>query len=120
MHVVIDVDETITAKPEFFSWLTHALRRDGHRVVILTVRRDGEETAALLGQLQIAYDRLETPPSDVAHALQWKIGRAQALAPDVVIDDCTELANAMAPGTLALVPRDSDLGRLDYVGCVPT
>lgn len=115
MHVVIDVDETITARPDFFRWLAGALRRDGHRVTILTVRRDHDETRRALEGLQIGYDRLETPPADVRSALDWKIGRAQELAPDVVFDDCVDLANAMRSGTLALVPRDPSLGRLDYL-----
>lgn len=115
MHVVIDVDETITANPTFFRWLSAALKRDEHRVTILTVRRDPVETARLLGEHQVSYDRLETPPADVRSALDWKIARAVELAPDVLFDDCVDVANAMGPGTLSLVPRDVELGFLDYI-----
>jgi len=119
MNVVIDVDETITAAPTFFAWLCAALRRDGHRVVILTVRRDREDTAQELARLGLAYDSLETPPPEVSMELSWKIARATELAPDVIFDDSTDVANAMGPGTLALVPRDPELGRLDYVEEMP-
>lgn len=115
MHIVIDVDETITAKPMFFSWLAGALRRDGHRVTILTVRRDREDTMRLLARHEVSYDRLETPPDGVMEALKWKILRAKELAPDILFDDCVDVANAAGLNTLALVPRDPELGRLDYV-----
>lgn len=115
MRIVIDVDETITAMPPFFAWMTGALRRDGHRVTILTVRRNHEDTARELSGLGVVYDHLEVPPAEVEHALAWKIGRARELAPDVIFDDCVDVVNALGAGTLALVPRDPELGRLDYV-----
>ena len=115
MIVVIDVDETVTAAPVFFSWLSRALRRDGHRVIILTVRRDREDTARLLVRLGVAWDELVTPPPEADRALEWKISRARELAPDVLIDDCVDLVNALDVTTFALVPRDAEQGRLDYV-----
>lgn len=115
MRIVIDVDETITAMPPFFAWLTAALQRDGHTVTILTVRRDREDTARELARIGVTFDALEVPPPLVEHALGWKIQRARELAPDVIIDDCLDVANAVGPGTLAIVPRDPELGRLDYV-----
>ena len=115
MRVVIDVDETITSSPAFFAWLAGALRRDGHTVTVLTVRRDRGATAQELARLGVVYDDLEVPPAGIEHALAWKIGRARQLCPDVIFDDCVDVANALGAGTLALVPRDPELGRLDYV-----
>lgn len=115
MTVVIDVDETAAAWPRFFGWLASALRRDGHKLVVLTARRDRDGTAALLERLGVEFDVLETPPDSALDAFAWKLARAAALAPDVLVDDAVELVNGAGPRTCALVPRDASLGRLDYV-----
>lgn len=84
-------------------------------MIILTVRRDREDTANELARLGVIYDALEVPPPEVGHALAWKIARARQLAPDVIIDDSTDVANALDARAFALVPRDPDLERLDHV-----
>ncbi len=114
LSVVCDVDETITAWPRFFSWLTRALVRDGHHVTILTVRRDRAETAQLLERYGIVFDALETPPSSTGDALAWKIARARALASDVLFDDSVEVVNALPSRTCAMLVRDHALGSLEY------
>ncbi len=69
LTVVVDVDETITAAPVFFAWLTGALLRDGHRVVVLTLRRDRAETEQLLQSYGVVYGELEVRPSSATDAL---------------------------------------------------
>ncbi len=38
MKAALDIDGTITERPEFFAVLSRALRAAGHRVLILTYR----------------------------------------------------------------------------------
>ena len=47
MIAQIDIDATITAAPEFFAWLTRALKRDGHRVLIVSSRTISPENLKL-------------------------------------------------------------------------
>lgn len=60
--LALDIDDTITARPEFFSFLTHAVRERGGRIFIVSTRHDVKEvrgeTEALLASLGIVYDEL--------------------------------------------------------------
>jgi hypothetical protein len=105
LTVQIDVDHTANAAPEFFSWLTKALRRDGHRVLIVTDRETSREndaaTAAELREMGIEWDELILSPAlrdldsrrfppglPVAHRVFVnKLIVAEDHAVDVVFDD---------------------------------
>jgi len=60
MNVGIDIDGTITAIPPLFSILTKALRKEGHKVFIVTFRHElcKEETEQELKEMGIEYDKL--------------------------------------------------------------
>ena len=62
MRVCFDIDGTITAYPEFFSLLSHAVRRTGGEVYIVTSRTRTVETKRAtreeLRELGIEYDHL--------------------------------------------------------------
>lgn len=116
LHVVLDLDETITAHPLFFSWLSSALRRDGHRVTVLTLRRSRETTIRDLEARNITWDVLLVLPMDYdGDIIQWKLARVCELQPDVVVDDLVEFVNQVDPSIFVLVPRDQEMGPLARV-----
>ena len=50
MIIAIDIDDTITANPSFFSLLSKAVIRDGGKVIIISSRPNLSETIRLTGQ----------------------------------------------------------------------
>ena len=67
MNVGIDIDDTITAIPEFFKELTISFANKGHKIHIITSRTDNEEvrkyTQKELKELGVVYDYLYFLPS---------------------------------------------------------
>ena len=106
MIVQLDIDGTIDRAPEFFRWLTAALRRDGHKVCIVSSRTHSEEnqrtTADELAGLGVAYDRLVLSPDPRVFAYQrlpadfnpaynvyaGKLLAAQEFGAGILFDDC--------------------------------
>lgn len=66
MIVQLDIDHTITAVPEFFAWLSQALKRDGHTVLVVTSRITSPEnmkiTTEELRAYGIVFDMLMMSP----------------------------------------------------------
>jgi len=62
MNVCLDVDNTITENPKFFSLLSHAVKDSGGRVHIVTSRtrtpKTMDATRKELSEIGIAYDHL--------------------------------------------------------------
>jgi len=60
--LALDIDDTITAIPELFSIITHAVRERGGKVFIVSTRHDVEEvrgeTEEMLAGHGIVYDEL--------------------------------------------------------------
>ncbi len=106
MIVQIDIDHTITAAPEFFAWLTKALREDGHRILIVSSRTTSPEnlrfSAQELRAFGIVFDELHLSPEVTeldphrlppglhpAHRLYvYKLLVAQDHGADYLFDDC--------------------------------
>jgi hypothetical protein len=117
MHVALDIDETITAAPIFFAFLARALRRERHRVTVVTIRRCRGGAEETLRKLGIEHDGLVTlPPDYEGCVITWKVEQLHALAVDVVVDDLPAVANRVRDGVLVLVPRDPEMGFLAHVG----
>lgn len=115
MICALDLDDTVTACPAFFSLLARALRAGGHKVFVLTLRRDPALAADDLAELDVDYDDLEVlPASWPGDPAAWKAKRCRELAVDVLVDDSVEIARLVDPGTFVLVPRDPTLGILTY------
>jgi len=71
MNIGIDIDDTITALPEYFKELTNAFTQKGHKIHIVTSRTDNdvarESTRKELAELGIVYSALYfLPDSKVA------------------------------------------------------
>jgi len=60
MKILLDMDETITAQPEFFSAFSHAMKNAGHEIHVVTARDPLTEklTKDELSKLNISYDVL--------------------------------------------------------------
>lgn len=106
MIVQIDIDDTITAAPDFFTWLTKALRRDGHKILIVSSRTTSAENLKLsaeeLRAFGVIYDKLllspqvddldphRLPPGlHLAHRLYvYKVIAAEDHGTGILFDDC--------------------------------
>lgn len=87
MRIGLDIDGLLDERPDFFSFLSHALRAGGHFVAILTYR-DPDSRSRTEGQLAtwgIAYDELH-----FAHSLADKGRLCRELTIDVYFDDQDE------------------------------
>ena len=105
MRIAIDIDDTITAMPGFFSILTRAVKEEGGSVVIMSSRTNQPEvvrtTAKELKEYGIQYDRLvliegiDTAAALCPHSeLDWwnkylwqKVHLCQQERIDLVIED---------------------------------
>lgn len=95
MNIGIDIDETITAIPAFFSLMTSSLRKQGHKVFIVTFRHKAtrQETKKQLKEMGIEYDTLimgehvMDPP--------WKAKQCVKHKLDVFFDDSIEVIDAI-------------------------
>ena len=96
MKVGIDLDETITAAPEFFSLLTHALCVAGHEVHVITYREaeSRNQTEAELAELGIRYSLLHLPPANKDGAV-WKAELVKTLGIEIIFDDSPEVLAEM-------------------------
>jgi hypothetical protein len=109
MNVALDIDGTISERPELFALLSSALRAAGHRVLVLTYRdpERADATRAQLASLGIAFDELVIAPS-----LEAKGPLCAALGVDVFFDDQDECIAAVPEGTLVLKVRNG--GNFDF------
>lgn len=107
MIVQLDIDDTITAAPEFFAWLSQALRRDGHTILVVTSRTASPENMRLTAQEMRAYgvhyDKLLLSPAvddldrhrlpfglHPAHRLFIaKLFAAEDFGTEILFDDCS-------------------------------
>lgn len=130
MVVQIDVDNTITWAPGFFAWLSQALRRDGHRVRIVTARGllpgEPEFTQKQLRDFGLVWDSLvlsepvpdidprELPegfPADLIY-LWPKLRAAIQHEPDLLFDDSENVSALFArhlPRVKVLRPQSACL-----------
>ena len=109
MIVGIDIDDTITAHPEFFSFLSHALIDGGHQVIIITFREDQSRTAKLLDELNIAYSRLITASLEahMEHGVdEWKGWVCKQHNVEILFEDSAEVLRYIDPATMSFMAVD--------------
>ena len=118
MVIGIDIDETITRNPNFFSVLSEALIAAGQDVIIITFREDIQSTEKALKDWGIGYTKLVT--STLEQHLEfgvneWKNRVCQEHSVDVFIEDSPEVLKHMDPSILSLMvvdPSRYDLTKL--------
>ena len=114
MKIGLDLDETISALPEWFALISRALVEAGHEVHVITYRPVGSE-AAVHAELQdhgIGYTALHVPLESV-QAPAWKAGLAAELGLDLMVEDSPEVLARMPEGTARLWLCDPEIFDLD-------
>lgn len=111
MHICLDVDETITFAPEFFSALSE--RFSSARITIVTFRTDKEKTEQYLDSIGVRYDRIvvSTDP-DIGKAAtqslhEWKASLVNQLRPDIFFEDMPEVVALVDSSVLVFMPCDA-------------
>jgi hypothetical protein len=109
MRIGLDLDGLLDERPEFFAFLTTALRVGGHLVAILTYRdpESRQRTELQLAGLGIGYDELH-----FAHSLADKGRLCRELAVDVYFDDQDECIQDVPERTTVLKIRNG--GNFDF------
>lgn len=120
MNIGIDIDGTITSAPEFFSVLSRAFRRAGHKVYIITYREPMavQATRDELAAWGIDYDDMHLCGNREDMG-QWKAKIASMLDLDVMFDDMPEslcLLDEKVKRFWLCDPAVYDLARLDGGG----
>jgi hypothetical protein len=117
MNVALDIDDTITRHPEFFAFLSKALKAAGHNVYVISYRADYDFTKIELAEYGIVYDELILAADldlDVQGFYKWKAEMCDRLKIDVFFEDMPEVANELSDSTVCFLPFDRDLGRITY------
>ena len=117
MKIGIDLDETITDVPLFFSLITDCLLKADHEVHILTYRDDTDRESTLkeLKKLNIKFTQLHLAPENTT-APAWKASLAKELQLDIVIDDSPEVLAALPVTVKRMWLADPEI--FDMQACV--
>ncbi len=92
-HWVFDVDSVITANPESIKWWIYHLRKNGHKIEIVTSRNPKriKETKLELIFWGIKYDGIYFMPKklkrDFTTQAKWKVKIIKLLKPDIWVDN---------------------------------
>ena len=110
MHICLDVDDTITYAPAFFSALCDRFAEA--QITIITFRKDREQTEQYLASVGVRYERLvvSTDPDHgktVDESLhEWKANFVNGLRPDIFFEDMPEVVALIDPAILVFMPCD--------------
>ena len=114
MRIGIDLDETISALPEWFSLLTKAVVTSGHEIAIVAYREAGTEPA-IIAELEghgVSFTGLHVPAESVDPPT-WKSHLAEKLKLDLMIEDSPEVLARMPARTARLWLCDPEVFDLD-------
>lgn len=94
LTIAIDIDDTISRSPAFFSFLSKAAVAAGHRVLIVTLREDRSGAEKELLDWGIEWHELFMASSEALdeHGLyEWKSKVCEEHGVDVIFDDMVEI-----------------------------
>jgi hypothetical protein len=111
MRIGLDIDGLLDERPDFFSFLSVALRAGGHFVAVLTYRDPGSQarTEGQLAAWGIEYDELH-----FARSLSDKGRLCRELTIDVYFDDQDECLAGVDESTTVFKIRNG--GNFDFAG----
>lgn len=110
MHICLDVDDTITYAPSFFSRLVDSFSEAV--VTIVTFRTERHETEQYLRSIPIRFDRLilssdqQLGISEKQSLHQWKAELVNELNPDFFFEDMPEVVGLIDPSIIVFMPCD--------------
>lgn len=101
MNVGLDIDGTITSMPWLFKILSQGLKKEGHRVVIITFRGEfiKEQTEEMLREMGVVYDKIYYGQNIVDPEWKGKIAAEENL--NVIFEDDISVLSKM-PATTVL------------------
>ena len=111
MHICLDIDDTITYQPKFFSRLSYAF--SDAKITIVTFRDDFDTAAECLNEIDVRYDKLIVSsdpelgrkPNDPLH--QWKADLINRLKPDMFFEDMPEVVALVDDDIAVFQPCDA-------------
>jgi hypothetical protein len=109
MKIALDIDDTITRHPDFFSVISGALIKEGHEVHIITFRDPQEPIAEELDHLGIKFTALHTNDDfgdDPDSVVRWKADVCERLGIDVFFEDMLDVARKVKKPTVVFVPLE--------------
>jgi hypothetical protein len=112
MIIALDIDDTITRHPEFFSLLTKSLSDGGHTVLIITYREGREETEEDLQGWGIAYDTLITATSQklLEHGVnEWKAAVCREHDVEIFFEDDSAVLEHIDGSVFCLMPINQEM-----------
>lgn len=100
MRIGIDLDETISALPTWFAFLSKAVVSAGHEIHVITNREPGSESEVIaeLAEHGVEYSKVHVPTTNVDPP-SWKGELARGLELDLMIDDSPEALAKMPAKT---------------------
>ena len=107
MVVAFDIDDTISRHPQFFAFLTQALKAAGHKVLIITFREDRVATESDLRGWGIAWTTLITSTLEACLKTgvdEWKSSECRKAGVDVFFEDDPNVLKHIDPNTVCLQP----------------
>ena len=91
MNIGLDIDGTITAAPSFFSVISHALKKAGHKIYIITHRFVDEKTLQELKDYNIFFHDIFSPDSIEVSTVEkfdaWKGQKCRELNINIWFED---------------------------------
>tara|TARA_B110000037_G_C16857105_1_gene398382 strand:+ start:85 stop:462 length:378 start_codon:yes stop_codon:yes gene_type:complete len=111
MRIALDIDDTITRCPEFFSFISKALIDAGHKVIIITFRYDRLETKRFLVELGIQYTTLVTSNLHTDYyddVNTWKGEVCSRYKVDIFFEDMPAVLQHVDPSTLCFMPIEKN------------
>jgi hypothetical protein len=119
MRVALDIDDTITRCPPFFSLISKALIAAGHQVFVISYRMDQEAVEQELRHVyDLAFSEVILPTSqelDREGFYNWKANACRRLEIDIFFEDMPEVINELDPSVVAFMPYDAYFGKVTYV-----
>ncbi|MBN1846055.1 MAG: hypothetical protein JW810_10260 [Sedimentisphaerales bacterium] len=112
MIVALDIDDTITRCPEFFSLLAHALIRANHEVIIITFREDRDATRSDLARWNIPYSKLITSSLETCleHGVdEWKAAMCRKHGVEIYFEDDPQVIAHVEEPTICMMPFNKKL-----------
>ena len=110
MIVGLDIDDTITRCPEFFSLLTRALIEADHEVIIITFRQDRDARQADLEQWDVSYSELLTSTLDdcLEHGVnEWKAIMCRRYGVEIFFEDDPQVIEHVDASTICMMPVEA-------------
>lgn len=107
MIIGLDIDDTITRHPEFFSFLSGALIQASHTVIIITFREDRPATEKYLRECNVSYNELVTSTLESSFEYgvnQWKSAMCKKHRVDILFDDDPKALKYIDETTFCMMP----------------